>query len=112
MSTKDHNPFYPRWRLVLIAACLFIIAGISAASAQLSSMNRAVGAAAELESTGEECATGLAIDVSPFGMICSKFCDEDSECTEIANAGCRQVYQDGSGERVGICFPRRAVANP
>jgi hypothetical protein len=42
-------------------------------------------------------------------MFCSDYCSEDAECP--TNWGCRVIDQP-NGEKQGICFPRRHLANP
>lgn len=100
----------PRPRTVLLTALLSAtIAGLGVASAQLvTNPARAVGAPADDYPEGEACASGIAIDVTA-GNVCSDFCSEDSDCP--TDWGCRQVHQ-GNGEKVGLCFPYRNVANP
>ena len=84
------------------------LAGLGVASAQLIPGNRAMGATAEANSDGSECASGIAIDAT-FSMFCSDYCTEDADCPTAW--GCRSIRQ-GGGETVGICFPYRIVANP
>ena len=92
----------------LTALLLAAIAGLGVASAQLLPGNLPMGAPAEEESDGTECASGVAINAT-LGMFCSDFCTDDSACP--TSWGCREIDQP-NGVKVGICFPYRHVANP
>jgi hypothetical protein len=88
---------------------VLVLLGGGIAGAQLLPTLRPVGAAAEEESEGEECESGLAINVT-VGMVCSDYCEQDADCA-ISGWRCRRITQ-GNGSKVGFCAPLRQLAHP
>ena len=66
-------------------------------------MNLAMGVPAEEALEGSDCASGISIRIE-FGHLCTEVCAADNEC--LAGWGCK-VIEQGNGEPLGLCVPRR-----
>lgn len=66
-------------------------------------MNLSMGVPAEEALEGRDCASGISIRIE-FGHLCTEVCSVDNEC--LAGWGCK-VIEQGNGEPIGLCVPRR-----
>jgi hypothetical protein len=57
---------------------------------------------------GSTCISGLCVDVTPFGSVCSVYCYSNSDCGAKSNWGCYMTTQAG-GQPIGICRPYRTT---
>jgi hypothetical protein len=92
--------------ILLISASAGLLTGY--AEAQLEPLPiRLTGQSCADWPEGQSCLSGLCIDVSPFGAVCSHYCIEDLECPD--GWGCAN-QREGNGSWVSYCRPRRIGA--
>jgi hypothetical protein len=103
-----------RHRGVILVGTVILLISVSAglltgyADAQLRPLPvRLTGQSCSDWPEGDACLSGLCIDVSPFGAVCTNHCRSDVECTE--GWGC-STLREGADGWVSFCRPRRIGA--
>lgn len=104
----------PRQKLLLAAlasAALITLVSLTASTpasavSGLVLPTRGVGEPANDYPRGDACASGIAIDIT-FGSVCTAHCVTHEHCPE--GWACKS-FEQGNGERIGLCSPRRVRA--
>ena len=75
---------------------------------ELPAATRAAGESCSDWPEGQACASGLCLDVTPFGSVCSQVCTSDADCT-LEDFFCHFI-REPKGTVIGLCTPLRIGA--